>query len=294
MQAAPPVIDPILIPERPARSDEASTDSPDVMRARRLLQCIQTSDSDPQAAIGEGARWLIDNGGMEAELCVGVGQEAAGDAIAAEAAYLRAADLARAQGDSREQAIRVSAGRMALAHGEAETARQRFDAALAANTLNAQSQANVHAERARAFVALDDQDAARADLLEAQRLAPDDPDIWLLSATLARRQGALDAAGDFIDRALELERNDPAILLEAGNIAIGLNAYDVARQAWQEASAAGPDSPAGQAAARSLQQLAEFTRGDGTVAVDLPEGRVIGDEDGEDGEDSAPEADPAP
>ncbi len=293
MQAAPPVIDPVLMPERREESETATpapaeADSPVVRRGRRLLSCIQTADTDPQAAIAEGARWLLDGGGIEAELCVGVGQEAAGSFAEARAAYDRAAGLAATAGDPREQGIRVSIGRMALAEGDAEAARAIFNAALGSSALNEETQAQVHAERARALVALDEGDAARADLLEAQRLAPNDVGIWLLSATLARRQGALEAAGDLIDRALELDREDPAVLLEAGNIAIGLNAYDVARQAWQEASAAGPDTPAGQAAARNLQRLAEFTAEEGTVDVDLPEGLIEDDEvmDAEEGGDA--------
>ncbi|NNC72335.1 MAG: hypothetical protein HKN78_05600, partial [Sphingomonadaceae bacterium] len=126
-------------------------------------------------------------------------------------------------------------------------------------------------ERARTHVALDDGNAAQADLIAAQRLLPNEPSAWLLSATLARRQGDLDAAGDFIDRALELDQRDPAILLEAGNIAIRLNAFNVAREAWGLASEIAPASEAGRAAARNVVRLDEMLADEATVPVELPE-----------------------
>ena len=272
MQLAPPPIDPILIPPR----EEAQTQggSPASASAQRLLNCVRLAGSDPAAAIAEGARWALIDGGIEAELCLGVGYENSSNWDSAESAYMRAHGLAAAAEDTRSTAILANAGRMALRKGDPAAARDRFATVLADPGLSDTVRGNVLIERAQAHVALEDGDAAQTDLIAAQALLPNDSSVWLLSATLARRQGDFDTAGDFIDRALELDQTDPANLLEAGNIAIGLNAYDIAQQAWTRAAAADPDGPSGQAATRNLERLAALLAEDPGVPVELPDGVV--------------------
>lgn len=240
---------------------------------------MRNAARDPGTAIAEGARWALTDGGIDAELCLGVGYENANDWNAAESAYMRAHALATAADDTRTTGILVNAGRMALRNDDADTAVERFGAALADPDLSDSVRGTVLIERAQAHVSLEDGDAAQADLIAAQSLLPNDSSVWLLSATLARRQGDFDTAGDFIDRALELDQSDPANLLEAGNIAIGLNAYDIAEQAWNRAAAADPDGPSGQAASRNLERLAALLAEDPGVPVELPEGVVVEEPD---------------
>lgn len=282
MQAAPPPVDPILIPPRGPEPEDQSLA---LAEAQRLLNCMQLAQQDPDAAIAEGARWALTDNGVEAHLCLGVGYENDGEWARAEQSYMQAHARAEATNDTRQIGILVNAGRMALADGNAETARSRFDTALASDQLGESERGHVLLERAQVHVALDDGTAAQTDLVAAQALMPNDKLVWLLSATLARRQGNFDEAGDFIDRALELDQSDPAILLEAGNIAIGLNAYGVAEQAWGRASAADPDGPAGQAARRNLERLTAFLSEGPTVPVELPDGVET---------DNAEPADPQP
>ena len=269
MQAAPPPVDPILIPPRGPEPEDQSLA---LAEAQRLLNCMQLAQQDPDAAIAEGARWALTDNGVEAHLCLGVGYENDGEWARAEQSYMQAHARAEATNDTRQIGILVNAGRMALADGNAETARSRFDTALASDQLGESERGHVLLERAQVHVVLDDGTAAQTDLIAAQALMPNDKLVWLLSATLARRQGNFDEAGDFIDRALELDQSDPAILLEAGNIAIGLNAYGVAEQAWGRASAADPDGPAGQAARRNLERLNALLSEGPTVPVELPDG----------------------
>ncbi|MEO1168648.1 MAG: tetratricopeptide repeat protein [Pseudomonadota bacterium] len=268
MQAAPPPVDPILIPRR----EESETDQSIAMgSAQRLLNCMRLAERDPSAALAEGARWVLIDGGIDAELCLAVGHENTGDWESAEGAYLRAHGAAASASDTRAIGVLANAGRMALRKGDAATARGRFDTVLADPDLSDDVRGNVLLERAQAYVQLEDGASAQTDLVTAQALLPNDSIVWLLSATLARRQGDFDTAGDFIDRALELDQTDPAILLEAGNIAIGLNAYDIARQAWTRAMTAEPESPAGQTAARNIERLDALLAEAPGVPVELPE-----------------------
>lgn len=268
LQAAPPVIDPILEPEREEPRGAAAEAPPSDGRAR-LAHCAELAGSDPEAAIAEGARWLLEEGGADAEQCLGIGYSAAGRWSEAVEAFDRGAAAA---GGGRKSALQAQAANALLASGDAEGSKARFDALLAGESLTGDLRGEALVDRARALVALGNGPAAQADLMAAQALLPNNPLVWLLSATLARRQGELEAASDFIDRALELDENDPATLLEAGNIAIGLNAYGVARQAWDRAVAADSDGEAGRAAARNLVRLDEMTSEEGVAPAEMPDG----------------------
>ena len=70
------------------------------------------------------------------------------------------------------------------------------------------------------------------DLDQAEKLATDDPLVWLLSATLARRAGNLPRALDDIQQAMKLASDDASIALEGGNIAMASDKPDAARTAW--------------------------------------------------------------
>lgn len=279
-QVAPPPVDPILIPRR----EESQADQSLAMAsAQRLLNCMRLAERDASAALAEGARWVLTDGGIDAELCLAIGHENAGEWESAESAYLRAHGAAESASDTRAIGILANAARMAMRKGDAATARTRFDAVLADPELSDAVRGNVLLERAQTHVALEDGASAQTDLVAAQALLPNDSIVWLFSATLARRQGDFDTAGDFIDRALELDQTDPAILLEAGNIAIGLNAYDIARQAWSRAMTTEPESPAGQTAARNIERLDTLLAETPTVPVEMPEGEDV------ESSDSAPE-----
>ncbi|MBC7985888.1 MAG: hypothetical protein H7X93_04355, partial [Sphingomonadaceae bacterium] len=173
----------------------------------------------------------------------------------AAAAFGRAADHARGAQDPALPMLLGQAGNASLAAGDAAAAKTRFDEALGVATITPNQRGQTLIDRARAHVQLGDGNAAQADLIQAQALVPSEPMVWLFSATLARIQNDLDAAGEFIDHALELDREHAAINLEAGNIAYRMNAPDIARQAWVKASANDPEGAAGEAARANLAQL---------------------------------------
>ena len=270
MQVAPPVIDPILEPRREAREQAEAAPAPrasiDPARAR-LAACAQLSQSDPASAIAEGARWLVEDGGAEAEQCLGLGYAADGQWDQARGAFLRAAESLAAD-DVRRPALLGQAANAALAGGDAAAARTALDAVLAYPGLDAGERGEALLDRARALVALGDGPAAQADLTTAQTLLPNDPLVWLFSATLARRQDDLSAAATYIAEAARLAPTDPAVMLEAGNIAVLSGREAAARANWQSVVAAAPQSAEADSARANLSQL---TAADASAQAPAPE-----------------------
>ena len=83
------------------------------------------------------------------------------------------------------QAIRAQAGNAALARGNFAEALDYLGSALADQKLEGLAKGEVHLDRARAHVALNDYAAAKDEFKLVHELAPQDPLGWLLSATLA-------------------------------------------------------------------------------------------------------------
>ena len=110
-------------------------------------------------------------------------------------------------------------------------------------------------ERDTRIVGLDRLEAAGAALEQARADAPQNPEGWLLSATLARRQDDLSGAASFIAVAAALAPDDPRIALEAGTIAILANDEEAARRNWQRVRNLAPDSAEATVAAGYLAQL---------------------------------------
>ena len=175
---------------------------------------------------------------------------------AAETAFAEAAQVAAAGDPVRLAALRGQAGNAALAGNHADRALAHFDAALVQPSGDPAARGQLHLDRARALVALQRPDEAQLALVAAQRDAPDEPLVWLLSATLARRQGDLAAAQRMIEVAASLDPKDPDIGLEAGVIAVLDGRDAAARQTWQSVRLTAPGSPAAETAKAYLDQLA--------------------------------------
>jgi tetratricopeptide (TPR) repeat protein len=169
--------------------------------------------------------------------------------------FQQAAEAAQQTKDSRAAALWVQAANSALAGGAFVKARSFIDAALIEGTLKGAEAGEAHLERARALVAVGDLTKARTDLDTAAKLVPQDPLIWLLSASLARRSGDLDRARTDIAEAARLSPDDASVALEAGNIAAMMGNDAAARTAWTAAVKIAPDGPQGKAAAKALEQF---------------------------------------
>ncbi|MDE2621222.1 MAG: hypothetical protein KGL54_13760 [Sphingomonadales bacterium] len=223
--------------------------------------CVAQVDEDAQSAAELAEDWLA--GGAkgageqaEANLCLGLARSRTGDWDEAEKAFIAGRDAAGADRMLRAR-LGAMAGNAALAGGANERALVALDGAKgdATGLADPALTTTIALDRARALVALKRPVEAEAALAEARAASPTNPEAWLLSATLSRRQGHLAAAQSQIERAAELMPIDPAIGLEAGVIAVLSGHDEAARKSWQSVVAAAPDSPEAATAKGYLAQL---------------------------------------
>nr|WP_047167201.1 hypothetical protein [Sphingomonas sp. Y57] len=219
----------------------------------RGRKCAALADANPTAAIEEAQAWAAAGGGMAARQCLGIAQSTLGQWPAAAATFEGAAKDAQIAMDPMAVVLWMQAGNAALAGDDPARARTAFDRALALPGLSDEMKGEVHLDRARAGVAINDLPGAKGDLAEATRLVPRDALGWLLSANLARRMKDLPLAFSAIRQAAALSPDDPSVAYEAGNIAAASGNMADARAAWTRAATAAPDSNAGRAAALALK-----------------------------------------
>ncbi|WP_295564010.1 tetratricopeptide repeat protein, partial [uncultured Sphingomonas sp.] len=139
---------------------------------------------------------------------------------------------------------------------------------LIAGTLEGLALGEAQLDHARVLVAAGEPEGARRDIDMALKTAGDDPLAWLLSATLARREGDVIRAKTDIAEALKRSADDASVQLEAGNIAALARDEAGARAAWAEAARLAPNAPAGKEARAALAQF-----GDVPAAKAAPTGR---------------------
>ncbi len=228
----------------------------------RLAVCLDKARSDPSSAIVSASVWLgeaLDAERSFPQQCLGMAYTRLLRWKAAEDAFLGARRDALESNPALRAKLAAMAGNSALADGRNEDALADLDLAAqdAATSLDASLAGDVQIDRSRALVALGRTAEAAAALADARRDAPQNPDGWLLSATLARRQGDLDTAQGQIRTAAGLDPLNPAIGLEAGVIAALAGHDDAARKSWQSVVDAAPDSEEAQTARGYIAQLGE-------------------------------------
>ncbi|UXC90203.1 tetratricopeptide repeat protein [Sphingobium sp. RSMS] len=243
----------------PARSGAGASEGripvPDKYAAK-FQACLDQAVEAPDKGVAFAQQWRIDGGSFYARNCMGFAYARAERWAPAIVAFEQGADEAERNGKMVQSGrLWAQAGNAALAGGDAAKARDDFDAALARGLPDGLEKGEVHLDRARALVALNDVKGARASLDAALDQVPRDPLAWLLSATLARRSGEMKLAQAHIARAVQLSPDDASVALEEGNIAILTDHEDVARSAWQRAVKLAAEAPAGKAAADNLSRL---------------------------------------
>ena len=224
-------------------------------RQARYDLCIRLANSDPVAARAEAVRWGASGGAWFARQCAGLAYTQEGNFAAAATEFEAAAKAAETARDRRAANYWAQAGNARLAAGDVPRARAALDTALVAGTLEGLALGEAQLDHARVLVAAHEPEAARRDIDLALTNAADDPLAWLLSATLARRDGDLVRAKKDIAEALKRAADDASVQLEAGNIAAASQDEAGARAAWAQAARLAPDSPAGRNAQAALTQF---------------------------------------
>ncbi len=218
-------------------------------------QCIAMIEKGSDKAIEFASQWQVTGGGIAARQCLGLAYFSASRFLPAMTAFQQAAQLAERQRDPRVAILWVLAGNAALAANQPQQARTALEAAIATGNLRGIQLGEAYLDRGRALMSLRDMKGARFSFDTAIKLVPADPLAWLLSATLARREGQLARAETDIAEAMKRSPDDPTVALEAGNIAMLKGNSQAARIAWQAAAKAGPKSAAGKAAIDALKQF---------------------------------------
>ncbi|NML95301.1 tetratricopeptide repeat protein [Novosphingobium olei] len=243
----------------------------------RLAACLATGRQDLTAGLASARLWRdgakTDFERTRANQCLGLLLNESGDYAGAEGAFAAAvATIPPEQAASSFQLLGM-AGNAALAGGHADKAVDWFDQALALKGVGDNAaRASLQTDRARALVAAGRMAEAGGALDEAHRLAPEDAEGWLLSATLARRGGDLDRAQRDIEVAAAKDPRDPAIGLEAGVIAVLAGRDVAAMKSWDSVIKAAPNSPEAKTARGYLEQLGPVPTSSATASAPAPGG----------------------
>jgi len=219
---------------------------------QRYQGCIEQTRSAPAKAVETANAWRAAGGGLPARHCLAMAYLAQERFAPAAVALEQAARAAEAERDPSAADLWGQAGNAALLAGDTVKAHGYLSSALAGAGGDPVRRGQLLIDRARASVELARLGDARADLDQAVKLVPQEPVAWLLSASLARRQGQLARAATDVAQAATLAPNDPDVRLEQGNVAGAQGDADAARGHWQAAAKVAPESPAGQAAAKAL------------------------------------------
>lgn len=235
---------------------------PPVAADPRLAECLEQARTDPTTAIATAGSWLGEtsgSGNAAPQTCLGVAYtrllrwQAASEAFAAAQVATppsEIADIARlgAMAGNAALAIPDPLRALPLLRTAQEQARAVGETRMAGE---------IAVDLARSYVALERPDEAATALAAARADAPQFALAWLLSATLARRNGDLAAAQGFIETASALDPLDLETGLEAGVIAALAGDDGAARASFRSVVSLAPSSPEAARARAYLAQLAE-------------------------------------
>lgn len=228
-------------------------------------ECLKLASEDPASAVSDASLWAQQNGGYLARACHGFALATDFKFDLAVPMLRDAATLADEKRDPRAARFWAQAGNAAIAAGQPDVAVDALTKAMASNSLDNKERADGEVDRARALVALGRNADGEAALTTARQLSPENGAAWLLSATLARRLNKLPDALTFIQTTAALLPRDPAVALEAGNIAIAAGDEVTARKQWEQTIAIAPDS---RQAISAKAQIAALSAGQTSPAVE--------------------------
>jgi tetratricopeptide (TPR) repeat protein len=231
--------------------------------ADRLAACLAKANITPEEGLAEAAAWAKQGGGAYAIQCKGYALGSEKRWREAAAAFESGAAVTGLE-PVMQARLWSQAGNAALAAGDAQRAVSDLDRALDKPLPTTLSTGEIHLDRARARVAINNLQGARSDLNQALVLANADPLAWLLSATLARRMNDLPLARLHIEEASKRARGDAPIALEQGVIyALSGDRDPAARAAFERTIELAPGSDS---AAKAKVYLTQLTPESGTPA----------------------------
>lgn len=220
----------------------------------QFTECLDLARQDAPSAVTEASLWTQQNGGYLALACHGFALATDFKFDLAAPILTEAAKGAEEKRDPRASRFWAQAGNAALANDKPAEGLVALDRALAVAAANTEK-ADIEVDRARALVALNHSDEAVTALANARTLGPENGTAWLLSATLARRVNKLPDALTYIQTAAALLPREPAVALEAGNIAIAAGDEAAARKQWEQVIAIAPSSRQANTAQAQLAAL---------------------------------------
>lgn len=241
-----------------AQASSSSTVSAD---DTRLAACIKQAKTDPPDAISTASSWLVDARGSQnsyPQQCLGFAYLYQQKWDASRHAFTAARDALPAKDFAGRARLGAMAGNAALGAAEWLNALPLLDTAQAdAKEAGEMSLAgSIAADRARALVGIGRNDAAAEALTKARSWDPRSGQVWLLSATLARRMKQMAKARQFIKTASGLAPKDPDIKLEAGLIAALSGSNPEAKAAWEAVILLAPGTRDANSAKAYLKELA--------------------------------------
>jgi tetratricopeptide (TPR) repeat protein len=221
----------------------------------QFSECLKLARTDALSAMAQASEWTQKSGHYLARACQGFALATDFKFDLAATVLAEAAKGAEAKADGRAARFWAQAGNAAIAAGQMDSALASLDKALATTTLDNAERAESEIDRARVLVALDRNNEAETALATARSLSPENAAAWLLSATLARRVNKLSDALAYIQTSAALASRDPAVALEAGNIAIAAGDESTARKQWEQVIAIAPNSRQATSATTQLAAL---------------------------------------
>ena len=223
----------------------------DAAAARDYAACTALVASDANAAFDRALEWRYDNGGPPAWHCAGLALVALGFHAEAGEVFERMVSDMPLEHEALRAEVLGQAGQAWLRGGEPGRAHAVLSAGLELDPNNAElliDRAQALAARGGYWEAVDDLDRAIAS-------DPSRSDAYAFRAAAYRYIGSLELAADDIERALTLDPDDPAFLLERGNIRRLGDDDAGARADWLRILTEAPASPAAESAQINLERL---------------------------------------
>lgn len=210
--------------------------------------CLALAERDPERALTEAERWTGEGGDPAAAQCAAAALFALGRH--ADAARRLEVLAERSLAPSLRAAFLAQAARAWLAADAADAARAAIDRALAL----APDDPQLLTDRAETRAAQGDYAGAVDDLSAALAGDPRSADALVLRASAYRRLGRSEAALADLAAALAIDRRHGEALVERGLIRHLKGDLDGARADWQEVIAVAPGTPSAEMAIAYLAQ----------------------------------------